>query len=394
MLKEKKNLARRIFLILVIVFLVLGSYTVGFLVGRAELRFEKGYIPKVINKEPTKPISDIDFGIFWRVWDLVDEKFPGPIDHQKMLFGAISGMLKALDDPYTVYFTPDQAQDFMEEMSGSFEGIGAEIGKKDDELTIISVFEQTPAQRAGLKSGDAILKIDDAETSDMTVEEAVMKIRGPKGTMVKLEINREGFLAPREFKITRDKITIDSVSYKIREDFAYIRVRTISEVSDSRIRGVILDLRNNPGGYLDSAVDIASEFIKEGEIIVYEEFRDGKKKGYRSSGGKLTDLPLVVLVDNGSASASEIIAGAIQDYNRGILIGEKTFGKGSVQSLEELPLGLLKITTAYWLTPKGHSISDNGLSPDIGINIEDEDYYTPQDLHIKKALEYLKERGQ
>lgn len=393
---------KKVIIILSIVILVLGAYGFGWAVGRGELTLPIKNSAKVINKESSN--NEIDFRLFWNVWDLIGQKYAGNIDYQKMLYGAISGMVNSLGDPYTVFMNPDEAAKFSDEMKGVFEGIGAEIGMKDNQLVIISPIENSPAQKAGLLAGDKILKIDDKETQGMSLSEAVSKIRGTKGTEVKLLVGRNGFTEPKEFKITRDVIEVKDVTWEMKdENIAYIKVRSFGENSSAEFKdivaevlaknpkGIILDLRNNPGGYLDSSVEIASKFIPEG-IIVYEEMKDGKKKEYKATGNAtLANNKLVILVNKGSASASEIVAGALQDYSRGQIVGETTFGKGSVQDLDELKGGsAIRITIAHWLTPKGRSIQDQGIKPDIDVKMTEQDYNNNHDPQLDKALELLK----
>jgi carboxyl-terminal processing protease len=386
-----------------IVVLILGAYGFGWSVGRGEINFTGGsVIQKVINKE--SPKKEVDFRLFWNAWDLIEQKYVGQIDYQKMLYGSISGMVNSLGDPYTVFMNPDEAAKFSDELKGVFEGIGAEIGMKNNQLVIIAPLENSPAKKSGLLSGDKILKINDQDTTGMNLSEAVSKIRGPKDTQVKLLINREGFSEPREFTITREVIEVKDITWEMKDNnIAYIKIRSFGENSSSEFKdiasqvlaknpsGIVLDLRNNPGGYLDSSVDIASKFIRDG-VIVYEEIKDRKRKEYKATGdATLADPKLIVLINKGSASASEILAGAIKDYNRGQLIGEKTFGKGSVQELDQLVGGsAIRITIAHWLTPKGKSINDQGIEPDIEVKITDQDYNANLDPQIEKALELLK----
>ncbi|NIM46609.1 MAG: PDZ domain-containing protein [Candidatus Aenigmarchaeota archaeon] len=399
---------RRVITIFSLVVLVVFSYGLGWAVGHGNLQIEKGRFLPVINKEH-KGTSDINFGMFWKAWDYVDNEFAGgEIDHLKMLYGAISGMLSALDDPYTAFMTPEETKKFDEELSGSISGIGAEVGIKSDKLTIIAPIKDTPAERAGLKAGDIILKVDGEETVNMSLEEAVSKIRGEKGTVVTLTISRSSFPEPRDFKIERAIIKIVSVDWEMKGDgIAYIQISRFSNDTSSRLReianeilaqggkGIILDLRNNPGGYLDSAISVASEFLSQGTVVI-EKRRDGTETKWEvKDKGRLTDTSreLVVLVNKGSASASEIVAGAIQDAKRGILIGEATFGKGLVQEIKDLGGGAsMRITIAKWYTPSGRSINEQGLSPDIEVELTDEDFNADRDPQLDRALQYLKDK--
>lgn len=399
---------RRVVNIGSIIILVVFSYGLGWAVGHGNLQIEKGrYIP-VINKE-SKGTSDINFGMFWKAWDFVDNEFAGgKVDHLKMLYGAISGMLNSLEDPYTAFMTPEEAKKFDEELSGSISGIGAEVGIKENKLQIIAPIKDSPAEKAGLKAGDLILKINDEETVNMSLEEAVSKIRGEKGTIVNLTISRASFTEPREFKIERAIIEIKSVTWEMKDSgIAYVQISRFSSDTSSRLReaaseilasgtkGVILDLRNNPGGYLDSAIDVASEFLDRGTVVIEKRKNGEETKWDVEDKGKLTDknIHIVVLVNKGSASASEIVAGAIQDAKRGILIGETTFGKGLVQEIKDLGGGAsMRITIATWYTPNGRSINEQGLSPDTEIKLTDEDFNAGRDPQFDKALQYLKDK--
>lgn len=393
---------KKTIIILTSIILIFGAYGLGWFAGQRGLSFpQKNFSPKIINQQSFP--KEIDFTLFSNVWDLINQKYVGKIDYQKMLYGAISGMVSSLGDPYTAFMNPQEAQSFSEEMKGVFEGIGAEIGIRENQLIIIAPLENSPAKRAGLMAGDRILKINDEDTSGMHLLEAVTKIRGPQGTEVKLLINREGFSQPQEFKIVREVIRIKSVSWEMKKgNVAYIRLRSFDEDSATAFKdaaseilaqnpsGIILDLRDNPGGYLDAAVEIASKFIPQG-TIVYEKFKSGKIKEYKATGkATLEKFKLVVLINKGAASASEIVAGAIRDHRRGMLVGEKTFGKGSVQDWDKFPGGsALRITVAYWLTPNGDSINEKGIVPDIEVKITDADYNKGKDPQLDQALRLL-----
>ena len=353
------------------------------------------------------PPQEIDFSLFWEVYHKLQEKFvdKGKFDIQKMIYGAISGMVKSLGDPYTVFFPPEETKRFEEDVKGSFEGVGMEIGIKKGQLQVIAPLEGTPAQRAELRAGDKILKINDTETSDLTVDEAVNLIRGPKGTEVTLTIFREEWLKTKEIKLVRDVIEVPSLKWEMKdENIAYIQLYQFSEnasadfrkaaieILESPAQKIILDLRNNPGGYLEVAQDITGWFLEKGKTVVIEDFGQGNKQEYKAQGpGTFSDYKIVILINQGSASASEILAGALRD-NRGILlIGEKSFGKGSVQELEKLKEGSsLKITVARWLTPKGQLITDVGLEPDIKVEMTEKDYEEEKDPQLDKAIEIIK----
>jgi carboxyl-terminal processing protease len=362
-------------------------------------------IEGVINQQSGQP-EGVDFSLFWDVWKVVQQKHPKELPYQEMVYGAIKGMLKSLDDPYTIFLEPQEAKRFQEDyVEGQFEGVGLEIGIRKQQLQVISPLENTPAQRAGLRAGDKILKIGDKETFDMTLEEAVNLIRGPKGTEVKLTVLRADWEEPKEFTITRDVIQIPTLSWEMKDgDIAYIRLYQFSqrarsdfaiaaqEIQKSGARGIILDLRNNPGGFLEVAQDIAGWFLERGQLVTIEKFAGGKETRYLARGpASLVKYPVVVIINQGSASASEILAGALRD-NRGVLlVGEKSFGKGSVQELENLRGGsALKITVANWLTPKGNLITDVGLEPDHKVEMKDEDFQAGRDTQLDKAIEILR----
>jgi len=392
----------------IIVILLAGSFYGGFWYGKnSRPSIEK--VSGVFNKETGKPDS-IDFSLFWDSWTQIEEKFVNrsALDYQKMVYGAIDGMVKSLGDPYTAFFPPVESKKFSEDIKGSFDGIGAEIGMRKDILIVISPLEGSPAKKAGLLAGDQILKIDDKATADLNVDEAVNLIRGSKGTQVTLAILREGWSDTKDYKITRDVINVPILKYEIKDiggkKIVYIQLyeftenaaneftKKVNEILNSNAQGIVLDLRGNPGGYLEVAVDIASWFVDGGKLVVSEDFGNGNKNEHTSYGyKKLATYPTVVLIDQGSASASEILAGALRDDNGIKLVGEKSFGKGSVQELENLRGGTsLKVTVAKWLTPSGHSIMEQGLEPDIQVGRTQEDVDAGRDPQLDKALELLK----
>jgi carboxyl-terminal processing protease len=315
-------------------------------------------------------------------------------------------MTKSIGDPYTDFFDPNQAKIFQQDLSGSFDGIGAELGIKKDILTIIAPVKDTPAEKAGIKSGDMILKINGKDASDMTTDQAVNLIRGKKGTSVKLTIFRDGWSKTKDFTIVRDTINVPSVKWSLKDgDIAYIQIFQFGEnlsadfktatlkILQSPAKKIILDLRGNPGGYLEKAQEISGYFLQKNKIVTIEDFGKGKQQQfYKTEGGaELANYPLVVLMDEGSASASEILAGALRDNKNVKLIGTKSFGKGSVQEVIGLNGGsFLKITIAKWLTPKGASISEVGLSPDIKVEISDKDIENKKDPQLDKALEIIR----
>ena len=361
----------------------------------------------VANMDDGKPDA-VDFNTFWQSWKILKEKYidTGKIDNQTLVYGAISGLFDSLKDPNTVFMPPSDAKKFNEEISGEFSGVGMEIGIRNEQLVIISPLKDTPAEQAGLKAGDKIIKIDNKVSIEMAVDEAVKIIRGPRGTTVVLTIQRNGWSEPKEFSIVRDIIQIPTIDFEMKEDnIAYFHLYNFYEnapflfyqsaikAAMQNPKGVILDLRNNPGGYLEASVNLAGWFLEPGELVVAEEFGSGKKEEFRANNsGFFKDSPIVVLINEGSASASEILAGALRD-NRGIkLIGKKSFGKGTVQELERLRDGSsIKITVAHWLMPNGGLIEKNGIAPDYEVNITEEDVKAGRDPQLEKAMEVLKQ---
>jgi carboxyl-terminal processing protease len=322
--------------------------------------------------------------VFSEILSLIDNNYVEPVDSEKLVYGAIRGMLKELD-PHSAFMTPDMFKEMQVDTKGEFGGLGITIGLKNDVLTVIAPIEDTPAWKIGIKAGDQIIKVDDAPTRDMSVEDAVKKMRGIPGTSVKLHLLREGFTEPREFTIVRDIIKLKSVKHRmVDEAIALIRLTSFQERTSQDLlaaldevkskskglQGIILDLRNNPGGLLDQAVKVSSEFLPSSVVVVSTKGRKtNQNMEFKSLGGdRAPGVPIVVLVNQGSASASEIVAGALQDWNRALIIGTKTFGKGSVQTVVPLEDGSgLRLTTAKYYTPKGRSIQNTGIVPDLEI---------------------------
>jgi len=311
----------------------------------------------------------------------------------------------SLGDPYTVFFEPNDAKKFTEDVSGNFSGIGIEIGIKNNSITVISPLEGTPAWEAGLRAGDKILAIDQTSTDSLTLDEAVKLIRGEKGTNVTLTIMREGFNEPKDFTIVRDIINVPAVKLTFLDNnIAHLELlnfnenateefnRAATQIIMKKSPGIILDLRNNPGGYLEVSVDIAGWFLKKGDVVVRERENDNREKLFRASGNQaLLNIPMVIITNEGSASASEILAGALKDNRNIKIVGTKTFGKGSVQTL--LPLednSMIKITIAEWFTPNGSIINDVGLAPDYEVELTEEDWESNRDPQLDKAIEILK----
>ena len=353
------------------------------------------------------PPQDLDFSLFWEAYHKLQDKFVDKekFDTDEMIYGAIAGMAGSLGDPYTVFLSPEDTKKFTDDVDGVFEGVGMEIDIRKGQLMVVAPIEGTPAQRAGLQAGDKIMKVDDTSTIDLTIDEAVSLIRGPRGTEVVLTVYREDWEEIKEIGIIRAVIEIPSLKLEFKEDdVAYLRLyqfsgiaafdfrQAVFEILDSPARKIILDLRNNPGGYLEVSQDIAGWFLERGEIVVVEDFGNGEEREYKSEGtGSFSDYDIVVLINQGSASASEILAGALRDNLGVLLVGEKSFGKGSVQQLEKLRGGSsLKITVAKWLTPNGHLITDIGLEPDIEVEMTQEDYNENRDPQLNKAIEIIK----
>jgi carboxyl-terminal processing protease len=361
-------------------------------------------VTKIVNAYATEHPTEVDFREFWAIWDAVKEKYVDqPVDESKMFYGALEGMVRGLGDPHSVYFPPKEADAFAKDLAGELEGIGAEIGVKDGVITVIAPLPESPAERAGLKTGDKILMIDKTDTHGLSLDEAVGKIRGASGSTVALIVTRDGLDEAQELKIVRAKITIPTVITEKKDgNIAYIRItyfnqdtwpafdKKVRAVMESKPAGIVLDLRSNPGGFLDTAIEVASEWIPSG-VIVKERLKDGSDRTHRSVGThRLNGIPTVVLVDEGSASGSEIVAGALQDYGAATLVGAKTYGKGSVQDFETLPDGsALKLTIAKWYTPKDRQIDKEGILPDIAVDPMF-NTSTRQDLGLEKALELLR----
>lgn len=384
-------------------------YLTGYLIGHKNIVFEQNYQPKITNLELKKPES-VDFGVFWQAWQAISDKYVGTYSTQKLIYGAIKGMTEALGDPYSSFLDSTENSQLKQDLSGKFEGIGAELSRKDNKIIVIAPLADSPAEKAGLKAQDQILAVDGQDTANLSLDETVSKIRGAKGTEVTLLINRQGFQAPREYKITRNLITVSSVKWEVlaspgvaggKGEIGYIQInqfgddtsglvkKAAQELNQKKPKAIVLDLRNNPGGYLDSAVDVASLFVPKGSVVVKEQYKDGHKDELKTTFEPiLKDYKLIVLVNEGSASASEIVAGALQDLRKATLVGKKTFGKGSVQEIENLDSSaVLKLTIAKWLTPNDRIIDKEGIKPDIEVELTDEDQAQDRDPQLNRALE-------
>lgn len=387
--------------LLVALFFALGVY-IGFSHRPA---IEK--VTGLANKE-TQVATLADFSPFWKVWNIINEKYQkaDATADQNRVYGAVGGLVESLDDPYSVFFAPDEAKLFEDEIAGNFTGIGMEVGMKDKVLTVIAPLKDTPAYRANIKPGDKILKINDKITANLTIDDSVKLIRGERGTEVVLTIFREGNKDPIEIKIVRDIINIPTLDTELRPDGIFVIKlysfsansanlfrKAVKEFASSRTDKLLLDLRGNPGGYLDAAVDMSSWFLPGGKIVVTEDYGDEKKPEiFRSKGYDVfnDNLKFVILINGGSASASEILAGAMQDHGRAKLVGEKSFGKGSVQeTVKVTPDTLLKITVAKWLTPNGNLIEEKGLTPDYLVEFAKKDSENNKDPQMEKAIQLL-----
>lgn len=349
--------------------------------------------------------QNIDFSLYWDVWDSVKEYHvdKGQVTDKQLFYGSLKGLVNSLDDPYSEFMNPELTKEFEEDMSGSFEGIGAEIGIRDGILTVIAPLEGTPAQKAGLMSGDKILEINGESTEDMSIDQAVNKIKGPKGTEVTLNVFRIGLEDFKDIKIIRDTIIVKSVSLEILEnniylikinafnsDTEYLFLNFAKQAFEGKAKGVVIDLRNNPGGYLETSISVLGEWIN-GEVALIEKFTDGNEMEYIAEGNNyLKEIPSVVLINYGSASASEIVAGSLQDHSKAKIIGEKSYGKGSVQMVKNIKDGSsIKITIAKWLTPKGQDINKEGITPDELVELSLEDFEQNIDSQLNRAIEIL-----
>ncbi|MBN1659566.1 MAG: S41 family peptidase [Anaerolineae bacterium] len=358
---------------------------------------------------PTIPIpSDTGtaFDLFWEAWELIQRDYYGDLPtEEEMAYGAIRGAINTLGDPFTAFIEPDAAAINREDDTGSFEGIGAYVTMDEGRLMIVSTFKGQPAEEAGLRRGDIVMQVDDVVIENMNIYEAISLIRGPAGTMVRLLVFREGE-EPFEVEIVRASIDVPVVEYEMREDgIAYVQLLDFStdasekladaveEMLEQNPTGLVLDLRGNPGGWLNEAVLTTGLFLPRDSMALIERFKDGTERPYTTPNRPVTtDLPMVVLVDGGSASASEIVAGALQDLGRAVLIGEQTFGKGSVQWPHELSNGAeLRVTVARWFTPNDRAIHGEGLAPDVVVELTEDDFEAGLDPQLDRAVEYLLE---
>ncbi|MDO8565161.1 MAG: S41 family peptidase [bacterium] len=384
-------------------------YNVGKNSGQNEISATVSNIENAIPEET----PSVDFTAFWKAWNVINEKYVSAsttaekVDDQEKLWGAIEGLAASLGDPYTVFFPPVEAEMFASDIRGNFEGVGMEVLAQGGAITVVAPLKDSPAQRAGIMAGDRVIKIDGKETSGLTTEDAVQIIRGPARTKVTLTIFRAGVKEPFDIAVIRDVINIPTIDVEQLPGGVFkIDLYSFSANSPNLFRGalrefilsgsnkLILDLRGNPGGYLEAAIDMASWFLPASRVVVREDFGGTKEERvYRSRGYDIftDDLKFVILVDKGSASASEILAGALAEHGRAVLVGETTFGKGSVQELIDItPDTSLKLTVARWLTPHGVSISEKGIEPDYKVPYTTADRTAGRDPQFDKALEILK----
>ena len=405
--KKQSKGSSRTMLFFIALFFSAVFFIFGFNIGKNQTEKEVPFDLAVIdNREGSE---EVDFGLFWDVWDLVKERY---VDHddlkaQDMIHGAINGMLAATGDPYTVFLDPEQFAELNEELSGSFEGIGAEVGMKDGIVTIVAPLEDSPAEQAGLRAGDKVVEIEGESTTDMTIDDAVKRMRGEKGTELHLKIFRisDETTDTQDITVVRDVIKLDSVRTEFLDnDIAHVKImqfgentirefnQAIADIRKNKSKGIVVDVRNNPGGLLNTAVVLSSKFLPNNATVVIEEDAQKKqKKHYTTGAHPFVDIPVVILINEGSASASEILAGALRD-NRDdvVIVGEKSFGKGSVQEL--IPTSsttAAKITVAKWLTPGGEQINDHGIDPGEVVEYTNEDYENDRDPQLDKALEIM-----
>lgn len=414
-----------------ILLLVVIAGFLGYIVGVSKIAFAwDNFQPhiEVSSKEPPPSLQTADASRIWEVLSKIEASYYDreAINGEKVINGAIQGMVASLDDPYTVYLPPKENNDFKQGLAGKFEGIGAELSVKENAIVVVAPIDGSPAKKAGIGAGDIIIKVNNETVTGKPLNEVVEKIRGPKGTEVILNVLQKDIKEPKDVKIVRDEITVKSLTSwtkKIKEveeidpktntlsnngedKVVYIRLSQFGDSTNSEwmtlantvdrqlnddksIKGIIFDLRNNPGGYLNDAVYIASEFIPSGTAVMQED-KNLKRTSFPVTGkGLLTDVPVVVLINKGSASASEIVSGALRDHDRAKLVGETSFGKGTIQSAEDLGGGAgLHVTIAKWLTPDGNWVGNgkdgSGLKPDMEVEIDKED--PAHDVQLEKAI--------
>lgn len=391
--------------------LLAGAFSGGFIAGHflpigkngPAISAPPGSVPS--NQGSTPAELQTLFQPFWETWTLVHEQYVDqPVDDVALMRGAIQGMLDSLGDKHTSYMSPEEFKQANEDLAGEYEGIGAYVDISGDYLTVISPISGSPAEAAGLRNGDIIIAIDGQDMTGVNPELARQRVLGPAGSVVTLTIRR-GDEAPLDVKITRAKIIVHSAEGKMLDDgIAYVEISTFGEKTSQELKdtlaklmaenpkGLILDLRNNGGGYKDTAVEVASEFIPKGKVVLYEQYGSGQKNSDEALGDGLAEnIPMVVLINEGSASASEIVAGALQDYGRAKLVGVVSYGKGSVQIWDELSnnQGAVRVTIAKWLTPDGRAIDKTGLTPEVYVSMTEDDYNNDRDPQLDAAIQTL-----
>ncbi len=398
----REHLAAAISAILIFVALAAGGYYVG---------FKNGAYQAAVTTTTEGTTAQADYGVYWQAWKVLKDNHvdADKKDDKDLMYGSIAGLAQSLGDPHTVFFPPVEGKHFQEEVNGSFGGIGAEIGEKDGFINVVAPLKGSPAERAGLLAGDVILKIGATSTESLTVDAAVNLIRGPAGTNITLSVFRKDkWLQPRDITIMRDKIELPTLdtTYFDKNKIAQLQLygfnlnaplkfyQAATDILLKGTQGIVLDLRNNPGGYLEVAHDLAGWFMDRGSLVVTERFKPGTSpdQTFLAAGnGALKKLPIVILLNKGSASASEILAGALRDQRGAKIVGETSYGKGTVQEVMNLKDGSsLKVTIAHWVMPKGQILNFDGIKPDYQVLPTDDDIKAKKDVQLDKALEVLR----
>ena len=403
----KQSSVPKIMGFIVLIFFV---FLLGWNVGVNHIYSKQGTDSSNVVISPGGDLETVNMQLFWDTWNILSGRYVDPhmMDAQKMIYGAIKGMVSAVGDPYTIFMNPKENKEFQDMLEGTLEGIGAELTIRNGVLTVISPLKNSPAKKAGLQPEDIIYKIDGQLTEELTFEEAVLKIRGQKGTQVTLTVLRKNHNEPIDIVLTRGTINVESVTYKIKDKIGIIEInqfgknttfefgKVINEILNNRPKGIILDLRYNGGGFLEGAVDIVSEFVEKGKVVTIKKRNPEEDEVISVNGqARIVSTPLAVLINKGSASASEIVAGALQDGKRAVIIGETSFGKGTVQEVENLIGGAsLRITIAKWFTPNDVNISEVGITPDIIVERDVDDLENGSDPQMDRAIEYINEQVQ
>ena len=401
------NIKKSSLAVIGVVLLVVASFLAGANSAKQVDLWEAGI--DLRNQAPGENLTTVDYGLLWKVLKVVSTEYVDkPVDQQELMYGSVRGLVEALGDPHSSFLTPEENKRFRDDLNGQFEGIGAEIGIRDGNLIVVAPLPGTPAERSGLRAQDLILKIVGEDSLDWSLEQAVTEIRGPKGTKLILTVIHKGESAPVEVPIIRDAIFVKSVELNVKtvngQQAAVVKLTrfgpdtkqaftdAVNQISKENITRVILDMRNNPGGLLDAAIDVTSFWLKNDKVALKELDAEKNESLYYAKGpGQLSGVKTIVLINEGSASASEIVTGALQDYKLATVVGAKSFGKGSVQDLIDLDDGsAVKITIAKWLTPNGRTINKQGLEPDVKVEMKSDDYVNQRDPQMDKALEVLK----